>query len=67
MALFGEKCIRCGKRRTKHTYEGLPTCEDCEANLLTQAKAAVTFHYSGDRVLTLFFSAQYGFLLYNSF
>jgi hypothetical protein len=40
MALFGEKCIRCGERRTKHKYEGLPTCEDCEATLLAKAKAA---------------------------
>ncbi len=40
MSLFGEKCIRCGERRTKHTYEGLPTCEGCEADLLAKARAA---------------------------
>jgi len=40
MALFGEKCVRCGNRRTKHTYEGLPTCEACEAELLARAKAS---------------------------
>jgi hypothetical protein len=39
MAIFGEKCIRCGKRRTKHTHEGLPTCEACEEALITKARA----------------------------
>jgi Zn-finger nucleic acid-binding protein len=40
MSLFGEKCVRCGKRRTKETYEGLPTCEVCEADLQASARAA---------------------------
>ena len=40
MGLFGEKCVRCGNRRTKHTFEGLPTCEACEADLEARAKAA---------------------------
>jgi hypothetical protein len=40
MSLFGEKCVRCGKRRTKETYEGLPTCETCEADLKASARAA---------------------------
>ena len=39
MALFGEKCVRCHKRRTKQTYDGLPTCEDCEAELEARARA----------------------------
>ncbi len=39
MSLFGEKCVRCGKRRTKHEYEGLPTCEGCEDELLARAQA----------------------------
>ncbi len=41
MSLFGEKCVRCGKRRTKHTFEGRPTCESCEAELQTRAKPAL--------------------------
>jgi hypothetical protein len=32
-AIFGEKCIRCGKKRTKSNFEGLPTCADCEVNI----------------------------------
>lgn len=28
MALFGEKCVRCGQR-TKHEHEGAPVCESC--------------------------------------
>lgn len=38
MALFGEKCARCGMR-TKHTYRDVPTCEDCETELQTKMKA----------------------------
>jgi hypothetical protein len=40
VSLFGEKCVRCEKRRTKHSFEGLPMCEGCEADLVTRAKAA---------------------------
>jgi len=36
MALFGRKCSRCGKTSTRRIYEGLPTCEVCEA--LIEAK-----------------------------
>jgi hypothetical protein len=39
MALWGEKCVRCGDQRTRHTYEGLPTCEPCEERLLARIKA----------------------------
>ena len=39
MALFGEKCVRCGNRRTKREVEGVPTCESCEAALQTRARA----------------------------
>jgi hypothetical protein len=39
MALWGEKCVRCGEQRTRHTYEGLPTCEPCEASLLARIRA----------------------------
>ena len=30
MGLFGSKCIRCGSKRTRQKFEGLPTCESCE-------------------------------------
>lgn len=39
MPLFGEKCVRCGKKRTKKEYDGLPTCPDCITQL--QAKREV--------------------------
>lgn len=38
MALFGEKCSRCG-RRTRHTYENAPTCEACEKEIETRLAA----------------------------
>ena len=38
MALFREKCARCGEARSQGTYEGLPTCEACEQ--LIEAKLA---------------------------
>ena len=31
--LFGDKCARCEEQRTKGTFEGLPTCEKCEAQI----------------------------------
>lgn len=31
--LFGEKCVRCDKHRTRQEFEGLPTCEECEQKL----------------------------------
>lgn len=33
MALFGEKCVRCGTRTRAHDAAGLPTCEDCKSKL----------------------------------
>ena len=39
MALWGEKCVRCGSQRTRHTYEGLPTCEACEETLRARLRA----------------------------
>jgi hypothetical protein len=42
MSVWGEKCVRCGDRRTRGTYEGLPTCDDCkkalEARLIADAE-----------------------------
>jgi len=40
MSLFGEKCERCGAQRTKQSFEGVPTCEPCEAKLLATRQAA---------------------------
>ena len=40
MSLFGEKCERCGAQRTKRSFEGVPTCEPCEAKLLAKRQAA---------------------------
>ncbi|MHC5064231.1 MAG: TFIIB-type zinc ribbon-containing protein [Planctomycetota bacterium] len=31
--IFGEKCTRCGAKRTKKEFEGLPTCDKCEMNI----------------------------------
>ncbi len=39
MALFGEKCVRCDRRRTKESLDGLPTCESCQQELITRTKA----------------------------
>ena len=32
-ALFGEKCLRCDKKRTKSKFEGFPTCGECEIEI----------------------------------
>lgn len=29
MGLFGERCERCDKKRTKKEFEGVPTCDAC--------------------------------------
>ena len=39
MSLFGQKCERCGKTRTKEIYQGIPTCEACEVTLKARLKA----------------------------
>lgn len=40
MSLLGEKCARCGQRRTRREYEGLPTCEACEKLIEAKIRAA---------------------------
>jgi hypothetical protein len=40
MALFGEKCARCGKKRTREEYEGRPTCKDCQELLERKLEAS---------------------------
>jgi hypothetical protein len=33
MSLLGEKCVRCGKQRTRKEFAGVPTCEECQRAL----------------------------------
>ena len=40
MALFGKKCARCGKTSTRRIYDGLPTCESCEALIEAKLRAS---------------------------
>jgi hypothetical protein len=40
VGLFGEKCARCGKKRTREEYEGQPTCEPCRDLLAKKLEAA---------------------------
>jgi ribosomal protein L37AE/L43A len=40
VALFGDKCARCGKKRTREEYEGLPTCGSCRELLERKLEAA---------------------------
>jgi hypothetical protein len=40
MSLLGDKCARCGKRRTRQVYQGVPTCESCQQLIETKLEAA---------------------------
>lgn len=40
MSLLGEKCARCGKKRTRKEFEGIPTCEECQRELELKLAAA---------------------------
>ena len=40
MSLLGEKCARCGKKRTRTEFAGLPTCDACHALLEKKLEAA---------------------------
>ena len=40
MSLLGEKCARCGKKRTRKEYEGVPTCDACQHALELKLAAA---------------------------
>jgi hypothetical protein len=33
MSLLGEKCARCGRRRTRKEFAGVPTCDECQHEL----------------------------------
>ena len=37
--LLGEKCMRCGKQRTKHEVEGIPTCDGCELKIKSEKES----------------------------
>ena len=40
MSLLGEKCARCGKKRTRKGFEGVPTCDACQHELELKLAAA---------------------------
>jgi hypothetical protein len=40
MSLLGEKCARCGKRRTRKEFAGVPTCDECQHTLELKLAAA---------------------------
>jgi hypothetical protein len=40
MSLLGEKCARCGKRRTRKEFAGVPTCDECQHALEMKLIAA---------------------------
>ena len=40
MSLLGEKCARCGKKRTKKEFAGVPTCDACHELLEKRLEAA---------------------------
>ena len=40
MPLLGEKCARCGKKRTRKEFEGIPTCDECQRALELKLAAA---------------------------
>ncbi len=33
MGLLREKCFRCGEKRTKKSFEGVPICDSCELKI----------------------------------
>ncbi len=40
MSLLGEKCARCGKKRTRKEFAGVPTCDECIHTLELKLAAA---------------------------
>ncbi len=40
MGLFGERCERCHKARTRREYEGLPTCDACRGQIELEVEAS---------------------------
>lgn len=44
---IGETCVRCGKRRTRMEFEGVPTCMDCELKLKAGREETLRCHHDG--------------------
>ena len=44
---IGEECVRCGKRRTRTEFEGVPTCTDCELLLKASREETLRCHHDG--------------------
>ena len=40
MSIFGDMCCRCDKKRTKKSFEGVPTCETCQLQIEAERQAA---------------------------
>ena len=38
--LFGATCVRCGDRRTRCKVDDIPTCSECEQNILSTKAAS---------------------------
>lgn len=46
-ASAGETCVRCGKRRTRMEFEGVPTCLDCELKLKAEREETLVCQHDG--------------------
>lgn len=44
---IGETCVRCGKRRTRAEFEGVPTCMDCELKLKAEREETLRCQHDG--------------------
>lgn len=43
----GESCARCGSRRTRRRFEGVPTCTECELALKAEREERLTCRHDG--------------------
>lgn len=43
----GETCVRCGKRRTRMEFEGVPTCLDCELKIKAEREETLACQHDG--------------------
>jgi Zn-finger nucleic acid-binding protein len=44
---IGQTCVRCGNRRTRMEFEGVPTCAECELKLKAEREESVACHHDG--------------------
>jgi len=44
---IGETCVRCGNRRTRMEFEGVPTCMDCELKLKAEREETMRCQHDG--------------------